>query len=41
MKLEYKKMVISLIYFAREDVVCASYGCDDKDDYGWDIWFGN
>ena len=38
MKLEYKKLVISIDYFSQEDIVCASYGFDDTDNYGYDIW---
>lgn len=38
MKLKYKELVISIEYFSQEDVVCASYGTDGTDDYGFDFW---
>lgn len=38
MKLEYKELLISIEYFSQEDVVCASYGSDGEDDYGFDFW---
>ena len=38
MKLEYKEVLISIEYFSQEDVVCASYGSDGEDDYGFDFW---
>ena len=38
MKLKYEEVVISIKYFSQEDVVCASYGTDGTDDYGFDFW---
>lgn len=38
MKLEYKKLVISITYFSQVDIVCASYGTDGEDDFGFDFW---
>ena len=38
MKLQYKNLIISINYFSQEDVVCASYGAEGTDDYGFDFW---